>query len=74
MAASGYGAPVTLLRLAPLPALIAPDKGLAESVGSVHGALAWALLVVIALHVSGALFHALVKRDGVVGRMLPGAR
>ena len=74
VAASGYGAPVTLLRLVPLPALIAPDKGLAESVGSVHGVLAWALLAVIALHVSGALFHALVKRDGVVGRMLPGAR
>lgn len=74
VAASGYGASVTLLRLVPLPALVAPNKGLAESVGSVHGVLAWALLAVIALHVSGALFHALVKRDGVVGRMLPGAR
>jgi len=71
IAASGYGARVTLLRLVPLPALIAPDKSLAESVGSIHGALAWALLAVIALHVSGALYHALVKRDGVVGRMLP---
>lgn len=71
VAASGFGAQVTLLRLIPLPALIAPDKSLAESVGSVHGALAWVLLVVIVLHVSGALYHALVKQDGVIGRMLP---
>jgi cytochrome b561 len=30
------------------------------------------LVVLIALHVSGALYHALVKRDGVIRRMLPG--
>ncbi len=36
-----------------------------------HGALAWTLLVVIALHVFGALYHALVKRS-VVRRMMPG--
>lgn len=72
IAASGYGANVTLLRLVPLPALVGQDKSLAESVGSVHGALAWTLLVVIALHVSGALYHALVKQDGVMQRMVPG--
>ena len=31
-----------------------------------------ALAGLIVLHVSGALYHALVKRDGVMGRMLPG--
>ena len=62
IAASGYGANVTLLRLVPLPALVGQDKSLAESVGSVHGALAWTLLVVIALHVSGALYHAWSSR------------
>ena len=72
VAASGYGAKVSLAGLVPLPALIGPDKSLAESVGEVHGTLAWVLLAVIALHVSGALYHALVKRDGVVGRMVPG--
>jgi len=71
VAASGYGATPTLLGVVPLPALIAKDKSLAETIGSIHGALAWALLVIIALHVSGALYHAVVKRDGVIGRMLP---
>lgn len=73
IAASGYGASVSLLKLVPLPALIGKDKSLAESVGSVHGALAWALLAVIVLHVSGALYHGLVKQDGVIKRMVPGA-
>lgn len=73
VAASGFGATPTLLGIFPIPALIAKNKDLAETVGSIHGALAWALLAVIALHVSGALYHAFVKRDGVVGRMLPGS-
>ena len=73
IAASGYGASVSLLKLVPLPALIGKDKSLAESVGSVHGALAWALLAVIVLHVSGTLYHGLVKQDGVIKRMVPGA-
>ena len=73
IAASGYGSDVSLLKLVPLPALIAKNKSLAESVGSVHGALAWALLGIIALHVSGALYHGLVKQDGVIRRMIPGA-
>ncbi len=71
VAASGYGATATLLGFVPLPALISKDKGLAESIGSVHGALAWVLLAIIILHVSGALYHAVVRRDGVVRRMLP---
>lgn len=74
VAASGYGAEVSLLKAVPLPAIVARDKGLAESVGSIHGALAWILLGVIVLHVCGALHHALIKRDDVLRRMVPGRR
>ena len=70
-AASGFGAPAYLLGFIPLPALISKNKPLADIVGDVHGTLALALLAVIALHVAGALYHGLVKRDGVVQRMLP---
>lgn len=70
-AASAYGAKVYLIGLIPLPALVSPDKALAERIGGVHATLALALLAVIALHVAGALYHALVKRDGVMQRMLP---
>ncbi|RYY17804.1 MAG: cytochrome b [Alphaproteobacteria bacterium] len=72
IAASGFGAGVTLLGLVPLPALVGKDRPLAEAIGSAHGALAWVVLVLIGLHVAGALYHALVKHDGVLSRMLPG--
>ena len=72
VAASGFGATPYLFGLIPLPALIAKDKPTAEAVGGVHGLLAWALLALVFLHVAGALYHAVVKHDGVVGRMLPG--
>ena len=71
-AASAYGVTPYLLGLIPLPALVAQSKPLAETIGSVHGTLALALLALIALHVAGALYHALVKQDGVARRMLPG--
>ena len=74
MAASGYGATAYLAGLVPLPDLVAQDKPLAETLGSIHGALAWTLLALIALHVSGALYHAVVKRDRVLQRMLPLSR
>lgn len=71
-AASAYGATVRLFGLIPLPALVAPDKPFAESVGDVHGTVALVLLALIALHIAGALYHAFVKRDRVIHRMLPG--
>jgi cytochrome b561 len=73
-AASGYGVTPYLFGVVPLPALIAADKARAEALGQVHGALALLLIATIALHVAGALFHLLVKRDGVAQRMLPFTR
>lgn len=72
MAANAYGATPRLLGLIPLPRLVAPDQALGESIGGVHKTIAMFLLALIALHVSGALYHALVKRDGVIRRMIPG--
>ena len=70
-AANAYGATPRLLGLVPLPRLVAPDKAFAEIVGAVHKTVALLLVALVALHVSGALYHALVKRDGVIRRMLP---
>ncbi len=72
IAANAYGVTVYLAGVIPLPALVAPDKAFAERIGGVHGTVALLLLALIALHVAGALYHALVKRDGVMQRMLPG--
>lgn len=39
------------------------------SVGSLHSPVAWILLVLVIGHVAIALFHGLVKKDGVLQRM-----
>lgn len=70
-AASGFGATPYLFGISPLPPLVARNKDFAEMIGGVHGIVAWVLLAVIALHVSGALYHVFIKRDGVIRRMLP---
>ena len=72
MAANAYGGTPRLLGLIPLPRLLSPDQATAETIGGIHKTVATLLLALIALHVSGALYHALVKRDGVIRRMLPG--
>lgn len=72
LAANAYGATPQLLGLIPLPRLLAPNQPVAETIGAVHKTVAMLLLVLIALHVSGVLYHVLVKRDGLIQRMLPG--
>jgi cytochrome b561 len=39
--------------------------------GDVHALGMWTLLGVVGLHVSAALYHRFVRRDGVLARMLP---
>lgn len=52
-----------------LPGLIGKDKGLSETLFSLHGLLGWVLLGLIVLHIGGALWHWRIKRDGVMARM-----
>ncbi|MDX3895496.1 cytochrome b [Pusillimonas sp.] len=40
------------------------------SLGSLHSPMAWVLLVLIAGHIGIALLHGIVKKDGVLQRML----
>jgi len=54
-----------------LPALVEPDKPLAEQVLFWHMVGAYVLLALVALHVAAALYHYLIRRDNVLGRMLP---
>ena len=55
-----------------LPA-IAPVSERWEEVGfAIHGVIAKLLVAVILLHIAGALYHALVKRDGTLRRMTTG--
>lgn len=54
-----------------LPGIIGVDKALSDTLFQWHARVAWSLLVLIAIHVIAALYHALVRRDGVIQRMRP---
>lgn len=54
----------------PLPTLMARNRDLAEVLQGWHEWLAIAILVVVGLHVAGALFHHFIRKDGVLRSML----
>lgn len=65
---------LTVFGLIDLPALARPDEDLAKSVLGVHGKLAIAMALIACGHVAAALYHHLIRKDGVLRRMLPGPR
>lgn len=72
--ASAAGVSVSWFGLVQIPDLIAKDRAFADVLRVTHIVLVVALAAVLGLHVAGALRHALVRRDGLVQRMLPGQR
>lgn len=52
------------------PTWALPDHDRAEQFFDIHSVLVWALVVLVGLHVLGALKHLLIDRDGVFQRML----
>jgi cytochrome b561 len=67
------GRPFTLFAWQ-VPAVLAPDKMISHLFRSIHEFGVWALLALIGLHATAALFHGLILRDGVLQRMLPWSR
>lgn len=54
-----------------LPALVPPDPALHAVLWNAHRALAFCFFALILGHLAAALFHALVRRDGVFDAMAP---
>lgn len=67
---SAGGFPIEMLDWLGVPRLPRME-GLAQLAKSAHFLGKFLLLALILMHVGGALFHAIVKRDGVMGRMWP---
>ena len=65
---------LTVFGLFDLPALAKPNEDLATSVLTVHGKLAIVMALLACAHVGAALYHHLIRRDGVLRRMLPRLR
>jgi cytochrome b561 len=52
-----------------LPAILAKDKALGDTLYWWHGVLGWVLMGLVAAHIGGALKHWLINKDGVMSRM-----
>jgi cytochrome b561 len=63
--------PTVLFNLIPTPQVFAPNDRLADQFGDLHALGQWAVYALILLHIAGVVFHLVVKKDGVLGRMLP---
>lgn len=77
MPVSGYvrvragGFPIEMLDAMGIGTFLPKSEALANAAKSVHYAGAWALALLVALHVGAALQHAVIKRDGIFQRMWP---
>jgi cytochrome b561 len=54
-----------------LPGVVDPDKEAAKTAFGVHRILVMLLALLIAMHVAAALYHYLIRKDNVLGRMIP---
>lgn len=68
---SAKGVPTVWLGLVPLPDLVSKNEELAELLEEVHESLNFGLLLLVVLHLVGALKHRFIDRDEVMARMLP---
>lgn len=79
MALSGYvrvvagGFPLEVWDALGVPRLAPQSDALAKAAKTIHWATHYVVIALIALHVAAALYHALVRRDGVFARMWPAA-
>jgi len=69
--AAAAGHAVDFFGIVSIPPLLSESGRLSQVAIAIHLVGQYPLYLFVALHVAGALFHGAVKRDGVVGRMLP---
>jgi cytochrome b561 len=70
MSAAAY--PIVLYGGIGLPPIVPPSASLHALLWSAHFYLAFAFFALVVMHLAAALFHGLVRRDGVLQTMLPG--
>ena len=66
---SAYGAAIWVFGLFIMPDLVAKDQELAKPLLYVHDILGFVIAGLVLLHISAALYHYFVRRDGVLQRM-----
>lgn len=54
-----------------VPAVTYKDPNFALAMKGLHIVVAWLIVGLLSLHISGAWYHLFIKRDGIVRRILP---
>jgi cytochrome b561 len=72
MATSAYRAPIRVFGLFELPPICPENRSLSEQLYAVHGLIGMAIAGLLAAHISGALYHHVVRKDRVLMRMITG--
>jgi cytochrome b561 len=67
---NAWGFPVSWARLVELPSPIGKNEAIAPTLSALHWYGAVLLVLLIGAHVCGAFYHGVIRRDGVVQRML----
>ncbi|MCV0425740.1 MAG: cytochrome b [Roseibium sp.] len=70
VATSAYGAAISVFGMFTMPSLVAKDRELAAQLFSVHEVLGLLFTAAVLMHIGAALYHGIVRRDGVLSRML----
>ncbi len=73
VANSAYGAPTPFFGLFDLPKIVADNEALAKQLFAFHRWAGFLLIALVGMHIGGALFHFVIRRDTVLQRMLPRA-
>jgi cytochrome b561 len=71
---SAAGDPVMLSSSLQLPTIVPANAQLFAFLRKAHGYLAYLLFLTVLVHLAAALFHGLIRRDGVLQSMLRGPR
>lgn len=74
VASQAAGDTVRPFGLFTIPTVVAPSRAIARACFHWHETAANLLLVLVGLHVAAALYHHIVRRDGVLSGMLPALR
>jgi cytochrome b561 len=69
---SAYRAPIVVFGLFELPPIWPEDRPVSDWVLFVHGLVAVAIAGLLAAHIGAALHHHIVRKDGILMRMITG--
>ena len=71
IANSAYGASTPFFGLFNLPMIVQQNGEFAKQLFAIHRWMGFLVILIVLLHVCGALYHQFIRPDDVLKRMLP---